>query len=84
MADYIPFAESIKTVQTTDITPYNPQEFIIQTNKYVVHTHCYVCGKGDGYGYWKHHCCNTVPISDSNLTLGVLLIFYSLYKYFKK
>ena len=83
--NYIPFSEPQYSITQTDITPYNPQSLPqVQQNKCIQYTHCYVCGKDWGWGYWKHCKCNTVPIGDSNITLIILLVFYSLYKYFKK
>jgi len=81
---YIPFNYPQYSIQQTDITPYNPQSLPQVQQNCIKQTHCYVCGKDWGWGYWKHCHCNSVPVSDSNITLIILLIFYSLYKYFKR
>jgi len=85
MSDYIPFSEPEYSVGTQDIIPYNPQEFQqVQQSNCIKQTHCYVCGKGWGYGYWKHCKCNSVPIGDGIIPITILLLAYSLYKYLKK
>ena len=85
MSDYVPFSEPEYSVVPQDITPYNPQEFQqMQQSNCIRQTHCYICGKGCSRGYWKHCHCNTVPIGDGIIPITILLLAYSLYKYFKK
>ena len=85
MSDYVPFSEPEYSVVPQDIKPYNPQELPqMQQSNCIRHTHCYVCGKGWGWGYWKHCHCNTVPIGDGIIPITILLLAYSLYKYFNK
>ena len=85
MSDYIPFSEPEYSVIPQDITPYNPQELPqIQQSNCIQYTHCYVCGKDWSWGYWKHCRCNSVPIGDGIIPMIILLLVYSLYKYFKK
>jgi len=56
----------------------------MQQSNCIQYTHCYVCGKDWGWGYWKHCHCNSVPIGDGIIPMTILLLFYSMYKYFKK
>jgi len=82
---YIPFSEPVYSVQQTDILQYNPQSLSqIEQSNCVQLTHCYVCGKGWGYSYWKHCNCSTVPVGDGTLLLAMFLTVYALFKYFKR
>ena len=85
-ADYIPFSEPKQTLFQQDIIPYDPQKCPSQQIQLECsnQTHCCICGKDWGWGYWKHHHCNTVPIGDGFFILSVLIIIYTLYKHFKK
>ena len=85
MSNYIPFNEPEYSVIPQDITPYNPQELPqMQQSNCIQLTHCYVCGTGWGYGYWKHCGCNTVPAGDGLFSLTICATIYLLYKYFKR
>lgn len=85
---YVPFSdlqsqpEQLSTITT--IEPYSPANAQATTQCNPVFTHCYVCGKGWGYGYWKHCGCNTVPVGDGTLLLAMFLTVYALFKYFKR
>ena len=89
MADkeYIPFSEvqsqpdQISTITT--IEEYKPANAQAITHCNPVLTHCYVCGRGWGYGHWKHCGCNTVPIGNGTIILLGLAIMFSIYKIFK-
>lgn len=86
MSDYVPFSEPEYSVVPQDITPYNPQELPqIQQSNCIKYTHCYACGKDWRCSpYWKRCHCNSVPIGDGIITMTILLLVYSMYKYFKK
>lgn len=82
----MPFSSSQDLV-INDINQYVPGEVSIQTYTCSTpRTHCYVCGEGWGFGYWKHCWCkpNQVPIGDGMLVLLTFSIIYVLIKKFKK
>ena len=86
---YVPFsdlqAQPAQSSSITDIEEYKPanaQSNIQNCNP--VLTHCYICGAGWGYGYWKHCGCNTVPAGDGLFPLTICVTIYLLYKYFKR
>ena len=79
---YVPFSSDIQPYVPGEVNPvYSPSSYSCLPVK----THCYVCGKGWGYGYGKHCWCkpDQVPVGEGNITLGILLILYCIYKYAK-
>ena len=87
--NYVPFSELQTRPEqvsvVTDITEYKPGNSLPAVqNCHPVLTHCYVCGTGWNYGYWKHCGCNTVPVGDGGLPLGVLIVVYLLWRWTKK